>query len=694
MSLLSRLMFWKKPAPKVVKTGSEEDEQYKPIEWPLIRRCMGLLWPYRKRYALGIAICIVHVLLEMAGPKFTQELLDFSTVTAKHLATGSGPATQPPGPAGILATTRNTDTQPATTQAATQPTSQPASQPAIAQTGTGAGDGQLHGFRYRLSVLGLQQPEVMTMRQAIGYIGLIILAWSTVLALSIYLQRRCILIMTDAGERVQFDLRKRLFAHLQSLSMSYFDKTKLGRIISRCTSDVNALREVNVWGINTVVVHLLMIAVASLAMCLTDWRIFVAVAWLIPVIWISNKWFRVSFAAAQQVIREQWTKVSTNLAENITGMRVVTAFNRQQPNLETFNNLQTNNTINNIRGARINGVYQGSLELIRFIGRVVIFNYGGYLLVTGHFPPAQGVGAIVACFQYWDWLMNAILTLGNFSNQLMTAMAGGERVFDLLDTKAEVTDIPDARPLPRIDGAVEFQNVTFGYNPERPVLHGVSFTAKHGQMIALVGATGSGKSSIISLIARFYQPQQGKVLVDGHDIRHVTGDSLHKQMGLVLQVNYLFTGTVMENIRYGKPDATDQLIIEAAKSLGTHEAIMRLQKGYETEVGERGASMSLGQRQLVCFTRAFLSDPRIFMLDEATSAVDTGTELILQQSLEKLLAGRTTFVVAHRLSTIMKADKILVIEAGRVIETGTHSQLVAAGGKYAHLYEQFVTHSE
>jgi ATP-binding cassette subfamily B protein len=289
--------------------------------------------------------------------------------------------------------------------------------------------------------------------------------------------------------------------------------------------------------------------------------------------------------------------------------------------------------------------------------------------------------------------MNPILNLGNFYNQLMQSMAGAERVFALLDTQPDVQDLPEARPLPRIEGRVTFENVTFGYNPDRPVLHDVSFEARRGETMALVGATGSGKSSIISLIARFYQPQNGRVLVDGHDVRYVTGDSLHRQMGLVLQVNYLFSGTVLENIRYGKPDATVEDVIAAAKAIGSYDCILSLTNGLDTEVGERGASMSLGQRQLICFTRAFLADPRIFMLDEATSAVDTATEMIVQESLEKLLQGRTTFIVAHRLSTILKADCILVIDQGRIIERGTHRQLVAAGGKYAHLYEQFVTHT-
>jgi ATP-binding cassette subfamily B protein len=548
-------------------------------------------------------------------------------------------------------------------------------------------------INYTTDYVGRALSPMPTEAQAIRWVVVIVALWACVYAVSLVLQRIVILIMTSAGERVQFELRRRLFAHLQRLSMSYYDRTKLGRIISRCTSDINAMRDVNVWGLNTLLINLFMMFVAAVMLLLTDWRLFLAVAWLGPVLFVANTVYRKKAGSMAQMVREGFTRVSTNLAENITGMRVVTAFNRQQPNLGTFNNLQQTNTSNNVRAARVNGLYQPVLQLIGYTGKVVILTYGGYLIVSGRIGQDKGVGAVVAAFLYWDWFMNPITQLGVFYNQLMQAMAGAERVFNLLDQKPDVQDVENAYPLPRIEGHVKFEHVTFGYNPARPVLHDVGFEAHPGQMIALVGATGSGKSSIISLIARFYQPQQGRVLVDGHDVRFVTGDSLHRQTGLVLQVNYLFTGTVMENIRYARPGATDDDVIAAAKAVGSYDSIVRLPDGFNTQVGERGASMSLGQRQLICFTRAFLADPRIFMLDEATSAVDTETEVVIQRSLEKLLEGRTTFVVAHRLSTILKADQILVIDQGRIIERGTHRQLVELDGKYAYLYEQFVQHT-
>ncbi|MDP9173437.1 MAG: ABC transporter ATP-binding protein/permease [Planctomycetota bacterium] len=609
-----------RPAQPLPEIETDDEDRYRPIQWPLVRRLLGSLAPFKKWYFAAISMGLAHVLLDMQGPQFIKRIINYGDNYAQH---------------------------------------------------------QLAG---------------VSLEQASWHIAGIIGAWTLVFIGSVILQRLTIIIMTRAGESVQFNFRQKLFDQLQRLSMSYYDKTKLGRIISRCTSDISALREVNVWGIWQIIANGTIMIVAAGYMLRENWRLFLAVAWLGPVLYGLTLVFHRRSSSVYQIAREGFTRVSTNLAENITGMRVVTAFNRQDPNLDVFNRLQEINTANNMTAARINGIYQPLLEVIRFAGRVTILLYGGYMVAAGTMK--NGGGSVVATYLYWDWFMGPVITLGAFYTQLLMAMAGAERVFALLDMEPEVYDLAKASPLPRIAGHVRFENVVFGYNPQRPVLHGINFEAAPGQMVALVGATGSGKSSIISLIARFYQPQTGRILVDEHDIRFVTGDSLHKQMGLVLQVNYLFTGTVMENIRYSRPQSTDDEVIAAAKAIGSADAILSLADGFHTEVGERGASMSLGQRQLICFTRAFLADPRIFMLDEATSAVDTATELLVQQSLERLLQGRTTFIVAHRLSTIMRADMILVIDAGNIIERGTHRELLTKDGKYAHLYEQFSRHTD
>lgn len=616
------------------------EADYKALEWPVVRNMLSWMAPYKKRYILALIVSLLETVLNMTGPLFIKHLVDHDI----------------PGHPNFFGLYITALVSLVSTSAADWLTAQVAAHPPY------------------------------------WAIGFTVSLWGLVTAVAILLMRFNMAYLRQTGEQVMFSIRKAVFKHLQELSMSFYDRTKFGRILSRGTSDIDAMVNPVVNGINTVVANTMMMAIAAIMIFFSDWRMALAVLWLGPVLYVMNQIYRKKIGLKWRVVREHFTRVSTNLAENINGMRVVTAYNRQADNLSNFNLLQDANTINNIHANMTNGIYLPLLNVVGFIGKVIILMFGCYLVISTSALPESArftVGTLMALYMYWDWFMNPALNFGNFHNEMMMAMASAERIFSLLDLKPDVMDSAKAQPLPPVRGDVVFDHLSFGYKADKPVLHDVTFEAKAGQTIALVGHTGCGKSTIMNLICRFYVQQQGRILIDGHDLREVTADSLHQQMGIVSQANYLFSGTVLDNMRYARPGATEEQVIESAQQLGSHEVLLSLKDGYHTEVGERGSSMSLGQRQLICFTRAFLANPRILMLDEATSAVDTHTEMIIQEALERLVAHRTTFIVAHRLSTVTRADLVLVLDHGRIIERGTHQSLLDLGGKYAELYKQF-----
>jgi ATP-binding cassette subfamily B protein len=409
---------------------------------------------------------------------------------------------------------------------------------------------------------------------------------------------------------------------------------------------------------------------------------------LVPVLWGINQYFRSRMSTALRRLRESFSRVTATLAESVNGIRVTQGYVRQDTNADMFGELVADHAGYNAVLNRAQGLFLPLIDLNNQFFVAALLLVGGYkVLAPGH---VGDVGNLVAFLFMATMFFSPITILGNQYYQALTAMAAAERVFKLLDTPPDWTEPLDTQPLDSIVGCVEFRKLSFGYDPQRLVLHEVSFVAEPGQMVALVGHTGSGKTSIINLIAKFYLPTAGELLIDGHEIRQITGQSLHHQIGIVLQNNFLFTGTVLDNIRVGRPPATDAEVRHALEQLDCLDLVESLPDGLLTQVGERGGSLSHGQRQVVCFARAMLADQKILILDEATSSVDTVTEARIQRALNLLLAGRTSFVIAHRLSTVRHADQVLVLDHGRIVERGTHAQLLTAGGHYAELYRRFV----
>jgi ATP-binding cassette subfamily B protein len=489
-------------------------------------------------------------------------------------------------------------------------------------------------------------------------------------------------------------LRAEIFEKTQRQPMSFFHRMKLGRILSRVTSDVEAVR-VGIQDVGFVsAIQFGQMVFAAVVLISYDWKMFLVVICMAPVLWVVNRRFRMRLSQLTRASQESFSRVTATLAESVGGIRVTQGFVRQDTNAGLFRSLLSDHSKYNIALARTSAVLAPILELNSQFFVAMLLIVGGWRSFHGDMQADD----LIMFFFLANIFFSPITIIGNQYNQGLLAMAGAERIFRLIDTPPDWEDAPDATDLPdprkgrgRPAGArVEFRGISFGYDPSRLVLHDINFEAEPGQTVALVGHTGSGKSSIINLVAKFYLPTRGEVLIDGREIRALTSHSLHRQMGIVQQQNFLFSGTVLDNIRLGRPGAAEDDVRAAMRRLDCLDLFDDLPRGLHTEVGEKGSGLSVGQRQLVCFARALLADPRLLVLDEATSSIDALTEARIQRALAALLRGRTSFVVAHRLSTIRHADLVLVLDQGRIIERGTHAELLTLRGHYAALYRQFV----
>jgi ATP-binding cassette subfamily B protein len=489
------------------------------------------------------------------------------------------------------------------------------------------------------------------------------------------------------GERILADLRKQLFGHLQKLSLGFYERNRAGVLISRMTNDVEAIDQLVTDGVTVLAQSTLTLGGTAVLLFVLDWQLALATLAVIPLMSVATVLFRVRSARAYAAVRERLGLVTATLAEDIAGMRMVQAFVREQRATENFRAVAGRYRDANMQTVVLNALYFPFVSFLATLALAVVLGYGGHLYFAG----AISLGTLFAFMLYVNNFFDPVQQLSQLYNTFLSAAAALDKIIGLLDEPPDVVDRPGARPLGRIEGEVRFEDVHFAYGLRggelgEEVLHGIDLDVPAGTTVALVGHTGAGKSTIAKLLARFYEPTSGRITIDGRDLNDVTQESLRHQLGIVPQEGFLFAGTVAENIAFGRPDARPEDIVRAAQTVGAHEFILRLEDGYETQLGERGSRLSLGQRQLVAFARALLADPRILILDEATSSVDIGTERTIERALRTLLADRTSFVIAHRLSTIRDADLIVVLEHGQVIEQGSHDELLARRGLYTSLY--------
>ena len=510
---------------------------------------------------------------------------------------------------------------------------------------------------------------------ALGYLAILLVIWGAQ-----YLE---LLHLTYAGQGILFRLRTRMFGHLHELSLSFFDRNKMGKVMSRVQNDVDQMQTLVTQDfINVSVNAVTLIGIAAIMIAI-NWRLALLALSMLPVLVavmvVWQTYARRAFVLARKTI----AVVNDNLQESISGVRVTKSLSRESVNIRQFDSVNKANLDANKRAAKLQGAIMPVTQMLTDGAYVLVLVFGGFQVLAG----AMEVGFLIGFLLYIQRLAAPVQQLATMYTEIQRAMASGSRIFELIDVEPDIKDVPQAAELPPIKGEIRFDNVNFAYTPGSDILHDVSFTVKPGETMAIAGRTGAGKSSIASLIERFYEARTGRVLIDGHDVTSVSVQSLRRRIGFVPQDPFLFSGTIEENIRDGNLEASHDQVVEAARAAGVHDYIARMEHGYETVVGERGGSLSAGQRQLVCLARAILANPSILILDEATSNVDTNTESIIQESLRRVGQGRTCVVVAHRLSTVTSADSITVMEHGRVIEQGNHQQLMAKRGLYFQMFE-------